>query len=60
MNFKGRAKNWDSEAMIKRSMVIADKISELIGTQKQISILDYGCATGLIGFELSDKYQKLI
>ncbi len=41
-------------------MVIADKISELIGTQKQISILDYGCATGLIGFELSDKYQKLI
>ncbi len=40
VNFKGRAKNWDSEAMIKRSMVIADKISELIGTQKQISILD--------------------
>ncbi len=59
MDFKGRAKNWDSDAMIKRSKIIADKISEIVGNEKQSSILDYGCGTGLIGFELSDQFEKI-
>lgn len=59
MDFKGRAKNWDNDARIKRSKIIADKISEIVGNEKQRSILDYGCATGLIGFELSDQFEKI-
>lgn len=59
MDFKGRAKNWDSDSMIKRSKVIANKIEEIIGDKKDNSVLDYGCATGLIGFNLCDNFKKL-
>lgn len=59
MDFKGRAKSWDSEAMIKRSEVVSNKLIELLGEQKDSSIMEYGCATGLISFNLTDNFKKL-
>lgn len=59
MNFKDRAKNYDNEATIKRSKIIAEKIIEIVGENKKSSVMEYGCATGLIGFNLCDKYKKI-
>jgi len=59
MDFKGRAKKWDNDVMIKRSEVVAEKISELVGNQKESSVMEYGCATGLISFNLMDKFKKI-
>lgn len=59
MSFKGRAKSWDNETRIKRSEIIAKKIDEMVGDKKEASIMEYGCATGLIGFGLCDNYKKV-
>ena len=59
MDFKGRAKNWDSDTMIKRSELVANKLKEIFGNQKESSIMEYGCATGLISFNLVDNFKKL-
>lgn len=59
MDFKDRAKSWDNEATIKRSKIIAEKIIDIVGENKNSSVMEYGCATGLIGFNLCDKYKKI-
>lgn len=59
MDFKDRAKSWDNEATIKRSKIIAEKIIDIVGENKKDSVMEYGCATGLIGFNLCDKYKKI-
>lgn len=59
MSFKGRAKNWDNDARIKRSKMVAEKIDEMIGKEEYNSIMEYGCATGLISFYLCDKFKKV-
>lgn len=59
MSFKGRAKDWDSEDRIKRAEIVAKKIKELVGNQEDSSMMDYGCATGLISFNLVNDFKKL-
>lgn len=59
MDFKGRAKKWDNDTRIKRSEIIAKKISEIVGNKKACSIMEYGCATGLIGFNLCNDFRKV-
>ena len=59
MSFKNRAKEWDTEKRIKRAKIISDKILELVSNNKDKSIMEYGCATGLIGFNLKEKFKKL-
>ena len=59
MSFEGRAKKWDNDARIKRSKMVAEKINEMIGNEKYNSIMEYGCATGLISFNLCDKFKKI-
>ena len=59
MSFESRAKDWDNDSRIKRSKIIAEKINELIGNEKYNSIMEYGCATGLISLNLCDKFKKV-
>ena len=60
MDFKGRAQNWDSESMIKRSKAVAQEINNILGDEhKDSSAMEYGCATGLISFNLIDKFKKI-
>lgn len=59
MDFKNRAENWDNDKRIQRSKIIAEKIDEIAGEHKDSSIMEYGCATGLISFNLIDKFRKL-
>jgi len=54
--FDKQATQWDDKPLrIKRSKTIADFISEKIPLSKELSVLDYGCGTGLVSFFLSDK-----
>ncbi len=39
--------------------MVAEKINEIVGDKKDISVMEYGCATGLISFNLCDKFRKL-
>ena len=59
MCFTGRAKEWDNDKRIKRSKVIADKINDIIGKRENFSVMEYGCATGLIGFNLCSNFKKI-
>ena len=59
MSFEGRAKDWDNNSRIERSKMVAEKINEIIGNEKYNSIMEYGCATGLISLNLCDKFKKV-
>lgn len=59
MSFESRAKEWDNNSRIERSKVVADKINEIIGNEEYNSVMEYGCATGLISFNLCDKFKKI-
>ena len=59
MDFKGRAKIWDSESMIKRSKAVSDMLRKILGERKDASIMEYGCATGLISFNLTECFNSL-
>lgn len=59
MSFGNRAKDWDNDARIERFKKVAEKINEIIGNQKYNSIMEYGCATGLIGLNLCNKFKKI-
>lgn len=59
MSFEGRAKDWDNDSRLKRSKILAEKINEIIGNKKYNSIMEYGCATGLISLNLCDKFKKV-
>ncbi len=59
MDFKGRAKTWDNENMIRRAEIVANKIEELVGKRENSSVMEYGCATGLISFNLVNNFKKL-
>ena len=59
MSFESRAKERDNNSRIERSKVVADKINEIIGNEEYNSVMEYGCATGLISFNLCDKFKKI-
>lgn len=59
MDFKNRAKSWDNQSRSDRSKIIADKIIELVGKNRNSSVMEYGCATGLIGFNICNAYKTL-
>ena len=60
MDFKGRAKKWDSESMIKRSEAVAQEIDNILNNSyKNASAMEYGCATGLISFNFINKFKKI-
>lgn len=59
MSFESRAKDWDTDSRIKRSKIVAEKINEIIGNEKYNSIMEYGCATGLISLNLCDRFEKV-
>ncbi|MBW6410656.1 class I SAM-dependent methyltransferase [Clostridium weizhouense] len=59
MNFDDEAKNWDTERRINRAKVIANKISNSININKNFSAMEFGCGTGLISFNLYNKFKEI-
>ncbi|GIO20639.1 S-adenosylmethionine-dependent methyltransferase [Oceanobacillus oncorhynchi subsp. incaldanensis] len=56
--FNRMAKKYDTEERIELATVIADEIKKSIAEKQYHSILDYGGGTGLVAFQLADRFEK--
>ncbi len=59
MFFSESALSWDTQRRINRAKLFANSICERLGNTKELTALEIGCGTGLISFELSDKFQEI-
>jgi 2-polyprenyl-3-methyl-5-hydroxy-6-metoxy-1,4-benzoquinol methylase len=59
MSFDEYAKNWDTEKRINRAKVIAKEIANAIDVERNCSAMEFGCGTGLISFNLHEKFKKI-
>lgn len=59
MSFDGYAKTWDTDKRIKRAKVVAKEISNSINIDKKYSAMEFGCGTGLVSFNLYDKFKNI-
>ncbi len=59
-HFNQEAKNWDNEEKIQLMKVLADKTAKELQLDKPISIMDFGCGTGLFGLEFADFVSELV
>lgn len=58
-DFDDYAKTWDTDKRINRAKIIANEISNLIDADKNYSAMEFGCGTGLVSFNLYDKFKKI-
>ncbi len=59
MSFDNYAKTWDAEVRIDRAKIIASEISKSIAIDKKYSAMEFGCGTGLVSFNLYDKFKNI-
>lgn len=59
MYFNESALTWDTQRRINRAKILANSICDRLGDTKDMVALEIGCGTGLISFELSDKFQEI-
>ncbi|GAA0076671.1 class I SAM-dependent methyltransferase [Clostridium sp. CTA-5] len=59
MSFDNEAKFWDTERRINRAKVIANEINNSINIDKNFSAMEFGCGTGLISFNLYNKFKEI-
>ena len=59
MSFDESAKTWDTDKRIARAKVIAQEIGNLIDKDKKLTAMEFGCGTGLVSFNLYDKFEKI-
>lgn len=59
MNFNIEAINWDNERRVNRARIIADEINKSIQIKEQYHALEFGCGTGLVSFNLIDKFEHI-
>ncbi|MBZ9607556.1 class I SAM-dependent methyltransferase [Clostridium estertheticum] len=59
MSFDDYAKNWDTDERINRAKIVADEISKSIDIDKNYSAMEFGCGTGLVSFNLYDKFKRI-
>lgn len=59
MDFSIEASNWDNERRAKRAKTIAEEICKAIQTDCYCRALDFGCGTGLVSFNLYDRFESI-
>ena len=59
MNFDTEAIKWDSEKRVKRGKIIADEIIRSVNIEENYRALEFGCGTGLVSFNLIDKFKHI-
>jgi len=59
MSFDDYAKTWDTDKRIERAKVVANEISNSINIDKRYSAMEFGCGTGLVSFNLYDKFKNI-
>lgn len=60
MDFNMEAGNWDNERRVNRAKMIANEIINSIHIKKQCSALEFGCGTGLVSFNLCEKFKDIM
>ena len=59
MSFDNYAKTWDTDKRINRAKIIADEIMNSINITKDSSAMEFGCGTGLVSFNLYEKFKSI-
>lgn len=59
MDFDIEAVNWDNERRVKRAKIIADEIIKSIQINEQHNALEFGCGTGLVSFNMLDRFKHI-
>ncbi|QLY78447.1 class I SAM-dependent methyltransferase [Clostridium intestinale] len=59
MFFDDYAKKWDTDRRINRAKIISDEIANSIDINKGCSAMEFGCGTGLISFNLVEKFENI-
>ncbi|MGV8981705.1 class I SAM-dependent DNA methyltransferase [Clostridium sp.] len=59
MSFDNYAKTWDTDKRINRAKIIAKEIRHSIDIDESYSAMEFGCGTGLISFNLYDKFKSI-
>jgi ubiquinone/menaquinone biosynthesis C-methylase UbiE len=59
MSFDNYAKTWDTDERIDRAKIIAKEIGNSIDINKNYSAMEFGCGTGLVSFNLYDKFKNI-
>ena len=59
MSFDNYAKTWDTQKRIDRAKIISNEISNSIDIDKNYTAMEFGCGTGLISFNLYDKFKNI-
>jgi ubiquinone/menaquinone biosynthesis C-methylase UbiE len=59
-NFDEQAKDWDSDPMkVERARAVADAIRAAVDIRPGMTVLEYGCGTGLLSFFLKDDFTSI-
>ncbi len=59
MSFDEYAKTWDTDKRINRAKIIANEINKSISIDKNCSAMEFGCGTGLVSFNLYDRFKRI-
>ena len=59
MEFDIKASTWDNEKREDRARIIAEEIITAIPINKKRNALEFGCGTGLVSFNLYEKFENI-
>ena len=60
MNFDFEAKSWDDDKRIARAKLISEEIDKWLGEKINNNAMEFGCGTGLITFNLKNKFKDIM
>ena len=59
MSFDNDSRTWDTNIRINRAEAVAKEISNCIDINKNYSAMEFGCGTGLVSFNLYEKFKSI-
>lgn len=59
MNFDELSKKWDTAEAIDRAKLVASEITKTLENKKATNAMEFGGGTGLLSFELLDKFENI-
>ncbi len=60
MSFDNDSRIWDTNIRINRAEVVAKEISKSIDINKNYTAMEFGCGTGLVSFNLHEKFKSIV
>lgn len=59
MNYDIKAVTWDTDKRTVRAKVISEEINKAIEIKRTFTALEFGCGTGLVSFNLCDRFHEI-